>query len=62
MVKKIKIIRVLPDEEFFEWLMLTIPEELVTAKFDDSDLYDIKQEIPTWSDTPAMLKTQERGW
>lgn len=43
--RKIKIIRVLPDLEFHEWVELTIQEEFSTdmSIFDDTDLYDLKE-------------------
>lgn len=43
--KKIKIIRVLPDKEFHEWIELAIVEDFNTddSIFDDSQLYDLKE-------------------
>ena len=44
--KKIKIIRVLPDKEFHEWLELAVTEPLTVEKFDSKDLYDFVDEAP----------------
>lgn len=44
--RKIKIIHVLPDPEFHEWLELVIPEKLVTAEFDATELYDFVDPLP----------------
>lgn len=43
--RKIKIIRVMPDQEFHEWAELAIVEEFNTddSIFDDSQLYDLKE-------------------
>ena len=45
--KKIKVIRVQPDTKFFEWLELSITEQLVVAKFDEKDLFDFVDAAPT---------------
>lgn len=44
--KKFKVIRVLPDLEFFEYLELALQEKLVTAEFSDDALYDFKDVVP----------------
>ena len=43
--RKVKIIRVLPDAEFHEWVELTITDELTTdiSIFDDTELYDLRE-------------------
>jgi len=44
--KKFKVIRVLPDPEFFEYLELALQEKLVTAEFSDDALYDFADVVP----------------
>lgn len=44
--KKVVIIRVLPDPEFFEWLEIAIPEKLVVDEFALTNVHDIVGEIP----------------
>lgn len=46
--KKIKIIRIFPDKEFFEWIELSITEELHTtdAIFDMENVHDFTSEAP----------------
>lgn len=44
--RKFKIIRVLPDEEFHEYLELALQEQLVTAEFDTADLFDFVDVLP----------------
>lgn len=39
--QKIKIIRVEPDKEFFEYLELALEEKLVVAEFSEDQLYDL---------------------
>lgn len=60
--KKIKIIRVEADKEFFEWLELVLKEQLVVGKFDENQLFDLvdKPEILE----PEILKSNPTisGW
>ncbi len=44
--KKFKVIRVLPDPEFFEYLELALQEKLVTAEFSDDELFNFADVIP----------------
>lgn len=44
--EKIKIIRVLPDQEFFDWLEIAVPEKLVVAEFSTEDLFDFQEKAP----------------
>lgn len=44
--KKMKVIRVLPDKEFHEWLELAVPEPISVEPFSDQELYDFVQAIP----------------
>lgn len=44
--KKIKIIRVLPDAEFHEWLELAVAEPLTAEKFDLAETYDFLDALP----------------
>mgnify|MGYP000282288184 CR=1 FL=1 len=52
--KKIKIIRVLPDIEFHQYLELALQEPLVTAEFDNSELYDFVDVLPEGAQAPAI--------
>ena len=52
--KKLKIIRVLPDAEFHEWLELAVPEPLEVEPFSDEELYDFVQQIPE-GEAPQVL-------
>jgi hypothetical protein len=47
--KKVKIIRVQPDLEFHQWLELAVPEELVSADLDGTDLFDFVEALPAGS-------------
>jgi hypothetical protein len=53
--KKLKIIRVYPDTEFFDYLDLSLPEELVVAEFSNDQVYDFVDELPEGFTVPAML-------
>lgn len=53
--KKVKIISVLPDKEFHEWLELAVPEELVSAELDGTGLYDFVDALPTFDQAPYPL-------
>lgn len=44
--KKLKVIRVLPDPEFIEWLELAVPEPINVKPFSDEELFDFVQAIP----------------
>lgn len=44
--RKVKIIRVLPDPEFHEYLEAALLEELVTAEFDNEQLFDFVDATP----------------
>lgn len=52
--KKMKVIRVLPDKEFFEWLELAVPEPINVKPFSDEELYDFTMALPD-VDTPQVL-------
>lgn len=47
---KLKIVRVLPDPEFHEWLELAVPEKLTVEPFSDKDVHDLS--TPTF-DVPS---------
>jgi hypothetical protein len=53
--KKIKIIRVYPDQEFFEYLALSLQESLVVAEFPTDGVFDFVDELPEGFTVPAML-------
>lgn len=44
--RKLKVIRVLPDAEFFEWLELAVAEPLSVEPFSLDNVYDIVGELP----------------
>lgn len=44
--KKMKIIRVLPDKEFHEWLELAVPEPISVEPFSDENLYSFTETAP----------------
>lgn len=49
---KVKIIRVLPDTEFHEYLELALQEPLVVADFSDEELYDFVDVLPEGTEIP----------
>lgn len=53
--RKFVIIRVLPDKEFFEYLELAIPEELVTQQFAITNVHDVVGELPSELDESTTL-------
>jgi predicted phage-related endonuclease len=53
--KKLKIIRVYPDTEFFEYLALSLQESLVVAEFPTDGVFDFVDELPEGFTVPAML-------
>lgn len=52
--KKVKIIRVLPDPEFHEYLELALQESLVTADFDEKELFDFVDVLPEGAEIPKV--------
>lgn len=65
--KKVVIIRVEPDTEFFEYLELALTEELVTEQFALTDVHDIQGDIPEGVILGASLdrsdsNTNSGGW
>lgn len=50
---KFKVIRVLPDAEFHEYLELALQEQLVTADFSDDELFNFTDVIPE-GERPAV--------
>jgi hypothetical protein len=50
--QKVKIIRVLPDTEFHEYLELALLEPLVVAEFSDDELYDFVDVLPEGTEIP----------
>lgn len=44
--KKVKVIRVLPDEEFHKWLELAVPEPINVEPFSEKGLFDFVDEAP----------------
>ena len=51
---KVKIIRVLPDPEFHEYLELALQEELVTGEFSDDELFDFVDVLPEGAEGPKV--------
>jgi hypothetical protein len=62
--KKLKIIRVLPDQEFFDYLDLALQEELVVAEFPTEGVYDFVDAIPDGMNVPLILQdnSDNGGW
>lgn len=64
--KKIKIIRVLPDAEFHEWLELAVPEPLTVQPFSNEQLYDFADAIPCRPDVMNVGNSETKsitgGW
>lgn len=65
--KKIKIIRVLPDAEFHEWLELAVVEPITVEAFSEENLYDIQGDIPNSifneaTKEPATATGGNKGW
>jgi predicted phage-related endonuclease len=66
--KKVIIIRVFPDPEFFDYLELALQEELVTEEFKLDEVYDIIGELPEgaveWSgsEVDASDSNLNGGW
>jgi len=52
--KKFKVIRVLPDPEFFEYLELALMEQLVTAEFSDEELFNFADVLPEGAEGPKV--------
>lgn len=62
--KKLKIIRVYPDQEFFEYLELALQESLVIAEFPKEGVFDFVDELPEGTVLPAILNdhNEDGGW
>jgi hypothetical protein len=52
--RKIKIIRVLPDIEFHQYLELALQEPLVVADFSDDNLFDFVDVLPEGTEIPKV--------
>lgn len=53
--QRMKIIRVLPDKEFHEYLELALDEKLVVAKFSEDQLFELPDKVSA-PETPALLQ------
>lgn len=62
--KKMKIIRVYPDKEFFDYLDLSLEESLVVAEFPSEGVFDFVDELPEGTVIPAILNDglSDGGW
>lgn len=64
--RKLKIITVRPDQEFFDYLELSLQESLVVAEFPKDDVYDFVDAIPEGMEVPLMLQDNSdnnfEGW
>jgi predicted phage-related endonuclease len=67
--KKLAIIEVLPDDEFQQYVLEAIQEELVTEPFALDEVHDIIGELPDWSRDASAVKrdlsdsnTSNGGW
>lgn len=52
--QKLKIIRVLPDKEFFDYLELSLKEQLVVAEFPKEGVYDFVDALPEGASMPLF--------
>jgi predicted phage-related endonuclease len=59
--RKLKIIRVLPDTEFHEYLELSLTESLVVAEFPSDNLYDFVDQLPEGALVPQMIADHSDG-
>lgn len=59
--RKIKIVRVERDDEFIQWIELTLTEKLVAAELDTSNVYDFVDAIPE-NLTAAVERDITNGW
>ena len=59
--RKIKIIRVERDEEFIQWIELTLTEKFVVAELDTNDVFDFVDAIPEGM-VEAAEKSLTGGW
>jgi hypothetical protein len=62
--KKMKIIRVLPDQEFFDYLELSLQESLVVADFPKDGVYDFVDALPEGASMPLLERdlSDNGGW
>lgn len=51
--KKVKVIRVLPDKEFHDWLEIAVPEPITVEKFSEEGLFDFTTMQPTEIENPS---------
>lgn len=59
--KMMKIIRVLPDQEFFDYLDLSLQEALVIAEFPKDGVYAFVDELPAGTLVPAISADYSDG-
>lgn len=60
--KKVKIIRVLPDKEFSDYLELALVEKFTVVEFNEEDLFDFVDELPDgWGEEKPMNELT-KGW
>ena len=60
--KMMKIIRVLPDQEFFDYLDLSLQEQLVVAEFAKDNVYSFVDELPEGTTLPAIEANFSDSW
>lgn len=64
--KKVKIIRVLPNQEEFDYLELALEEKFTVPVFSEDDLFDFIDELPegadSWSGGEENNSSITRGW
>lgn len=59
--RKFKVVRVLPDPEFHEYLELALLESLVTAEFNDDHLFDFVDVLPEGTVIPSVDSDHSDG-
>ena len=60
--RKIKIIRVERDEEFIEWIELTLTEKFVVSELDTKDVWDFLDPLPAGSEAAIASQNNDGGW
>jgi len=60
--KKLVVIEVKPDLEFWDYLEEAVQEKLVVDKFSEEKMFDIVGALPDGMDSPALASNNEGSW